>query len=340
MKILTLFIFVMTLTTQLFATAIVYEGTSGPGVGKHIVFLASDHEYRSEESCPALARILAKHHGFKCTVVFGTDDNGHIKAGSSMIEGIEALRDADLFFVAARFLNPPAEQMAEIDAYLRRGGPVVGLRTSSHGFKIPANSEFAKYDFRSKVEGFENGFGHQILGNTWVGHYGTNHKQACLQEIVPEQKDHVILSGVGDNIYNYVGGYMAHPDDDWTVLTNVQPLASMERDSGPDLKKPAVPSTWTRHYKDEEGDKHRVFHSTAGTSEDFQEEDYRRLVINGVFWAIGMEDAIKPDLEISFVGPYHPSAFSFDGAVPGVKPSDLEGWDSPIMPKAKAAKPQ
>ena len=41
----------------------VYEGTEGPGKGKHIVFLAGDHEYRSEESLPELARILAKHHG-------------------------------------------------------------------------------------------------------------------------------------------------------------------------------------------------------------------------------------------------------------------------------------
>lgn len=334
MKIITLFLLLMTLAGNLFAAAIVYEGKSGPGVGKHIVFLASDHEYRSEESCPALARILAKHHGFKCTVVFGTDEDGYIKAGSSNISGIEALEDADLFFAICRFLNPSAEQMAAIDAYLKRGGPVVGLRTSSHGFKIPANSEFGKYDFKSKDEAYENGFGQQILGNTWVGHYGKNHQQACRQEIVPAQKDHVILTGVGDMIYNYVGGYMAHPGDDWTVLANVQPLASMERDSGPDPEKPAVASTWTRQYKDADGNKHRVFHSTSGTSEDFLEEDYRRLIINGAFWALGMEDAIKPDLNISFVGPYHPSGFSFDGAVSGVKPSDLECWDSPIMPKA------
>ena len=32
--------------------------------GKHLVFVASDHEYRAEETLPALARILAVHHGF------------------------------------------------------------------------------------------------------------------------------------------------------------------------------------------------------------------------------------------------------------------------------------
>ncbi|XOV73327.1 MAG: hypothetical protein ACFHW5_09150 [Verrucomicrobiota bacterium] len=44
---------------------VVYEGDSGPGKGKHILFIASDHEYRGEESCPAIARILAKRYGFK-----------------------------------------------------------------------------------------------------------------------------------------------------------------------------------------------------------------------------------------------------------------------------------
>ncbi|MEM9942606.1 MAG: hypothetical protein AAF939_13665, partial [Planctomycetota bacterium] len=43
---------------------LVYEGDSGPGKGKHIVFLAGDHEYRGEQTLPMLARILAKHHGF------------------------------------------------------------------------------------------------------------------------------------------------------------------------------------------------------------------------------------------------------------------------------------
>lgn len=49
---------------------VVYKGEKGPGVGKNIVFVATDHEYRSEESLPELAKILAKHYGFNCTVIF------------------------------------------------------------------------------------------------------------------------------------------------------------------------------------------------------------------------------------------------------------------------------
>src|ERR1022692_892414 len=52
------------------ADGVVYPGKTGPGQGKHIVFLAGDEEYRSEEGLPMLAKILAVRHGFKCTVVF------------------------------------------------------------------------------------------------------------------------------------------------------------------------------------------------------------------------------------------------------------------------------
>ena len=56
------------------AGPIVYEGNSGPGHGKHIVFMAGDEEYRSEESLPQMAKILAVRHGFKCTVLFSLDE--------------------------------------------------------------------------------------------------------------------------------------------------------------------------------------------------------------------------------------------------------------------------
>ena len=69
-----------------------YVGKSGPGIGKHIVFMAGDNAYRSEESLPALARIMAKHHGFKCTVLFTIDQpTGEIVAGNSNMPGMEAL---------------------------------------------------------------------------------------------------------------------------------------------------------------------------------------------------------------------------------------------------------
>ena len=326
-------IFALLLTILPLSAQITYEGQSGAGKGKHIVFIASDHEYRAEETCPALARILAKHHGFKCTVLFGVDEKGEILAGASNINGLEALEKADLMVIFTRFLNLPHDQMKHIVAYLDRGGPVVGLRTSSHAFKIPDGNQYAKYSFRSKDPKYEKGFGHQILGNTWVGHYGKNHKQGTRIQIIPEQKSHPILLGVKDNAFCHAGAYNGVAREGFTVLTNSQPLVSMEKDADPDPNKKPVPSTWTRHYTAKDDTKARVFHSTQGASQDILDDSYRRMLINGIFWAAGLEKEIKADGNISFVGKYQPCKFSFNGHVKGVKPSDLADMNSPIMPK-------
>src|SRR5215210_7944572 len=130
---------------------VVYEGTAGPGRGKHIVFLAGDHEYRSEESLPALARILAKHYGFTSTVFFTTDPaTGFLAPGSSKISGLEALKTADLVVVFLRFQDFPDAEMQHLVDYFDRGGPVVGLRTATHAFQIKrADARFRKYDWQA-----------------------------------------------------------------------------------------------------------------------------------------------------------------------------------------------
>ena len=55
-----------------------YSGKSGPGKGKHVVLIAADQEYRSEQSFPMLARILSEHHGFDCTVLFSVNGQGEV----------------------------------------------------------------------------------------------------------------------------------------------------------------------------------------------------------------------------------------------------------------------
>src|SRR4051812_18735372 len=74
---------------------VVYKGGDGAGKGKKIVLVSGDEEYRSEEMLPQLAKILAKRHGFDCTVLFAIDKVGTINPGvTNNIPGLEALKDA------------------------------------------------------------------------------------------------------------------------------------------------------------------------------------------------------------------------------------------------------
>lgn len=317
------------------AAPLVYEGAAGPGKGKHVVLIASDHEYKSEEALPALARILAKHHGFKCTVLFGVDaKTGEIKPGTSNIPGTDALKTADLLVIFTRFQNLPAEQMQPIADYLDRGGPVVGLRTATHGFKIPADSPFAKFDHAFSGADFKGGFGRQILGETWVGHYGPNHKSSTRLDIVPDKAGHPVLKGVKD-AWAEIGAYNAYPIEGSEVLAMAVPLDGMEPTSPADKSKKAMAGAWVRTYKSKSGKDGRVFASTYGASGDLVNEGFRRMLVNGCFWAVGLEDAIKPDAVISFVGPFRPTWHGKTVRASNVTPEDLAGWESPIWPEKK-----
>ena len=153
-----------------------FEGTAGSGQGKHIVFVTGDEEYRSEESMPMLAKILAVHHGFKCTVLFAIDEQtGEINPLLvDNIPGLEALKDADLMVLFTRFRELPDEQMKHIIDYTNSGKPIVALRTATHPFFYKKNpgSPYAKYTWNNKSADFQGGYGRQVLGETWVNHHG------------------------------------------------------------------------------------------------------------------------------------------------------------------------
>lgn len=328
----------ITASTLAMATPLTFEGTEGPGKGKHIVFIANDHEYRSEETCPLVAKILAKHHGFKCTVLFGVDENGHIQAGSAPIPHLEVLKEADLLFFYTRFMALPDEQADALVDYFERGGPTVGLRTSTHCFN-GQKGKWDKLNFNYTGEDYLGGLGEQIYGNSWhktrgQQHYGYNHKQGS-HLTAAQGSDHPILTGVSP-FHAYSGAYSSRPPKDASPLLNVQVLKTFHHSTELDPEKETVNAGWARnHYIAPSGTKKeaRVVYTSFGASEDLKDESSRRFLVNSVYWALGLEDHIKVDSKVDFVGGFNPSPYT-TGAFfrEKVKPSDLAGFESSVMP--------
>ena len=185
-------------TTQADDPWVVFEGKDGPGKGKHIVFVSGDEEYRSEELMPQLAKILAVHHGFKCTVLFAIDrKDGTINPKQlDNIPGLEAMKTADLMVIFTRFRDLPDDQMKFIVDYLNSGKPVLGLRTATHAFHFQKNKMYAKYSFNSKE--WPGGFGRQVLGETWINHYGTHQKESTRGLIAKGMEGQPIVRGCED----------------------------------------------------------------------------------------------------------------------------------------------
>jgi hypothetical protein len=296
---------------------VVYEGGRGPGKGKNIVFLAGDEEYRSEEGLPQLAQILAKRHGFTCTVLFSVNSLGEIDptVGNNQ-PGLEALDQADLCIMLLRFRSWPDAQMKHFTDYVRSGKPIIALRTSTHAFNYPADSV-------SPYRDFANGFGKQVLGETWVSHWG-NHGSQATRGVVAAR--HSILTGVRD-VFGDTDVYEASPPDDAQVLLRGQVLSGMSPDSAPatgrkktakgqeqDLNDPMMPITWLRG---------NTLTCTMGAATDLLNEGLRRLLVNSAYWSVGLRVPTK--LDVGLVGSYKPSKFGFGGFLKGRKPSDLGG---------------
>ena len=301
---------------------VVYNGSDGAGKGKHIVLVSGDEEYRSEEALPQLGKILAKHHGFKCTVLFAIDPaTGEINPKVSNIPGLEALKTADLMIIATRFRSLPEEQMQHIADYVEAGKPIIGLRTATHAF-LGIKGKFAKYNNGSGEKGYEGGFGRQVLGEKWISHHGGHGSQSTRGILDKENAQHPILRGLKDgDIWGPTDVYGANPLKPSTILVYGQVLVGMKSTAEP-LKgkknEPMMPVAWTREYKGG-----RIFTTTMGASQDLESAGTRRMIVNATYWCAGLDKALTPSLNVDIVGDYQPTRFGFNSYKKGVRPSQL-----------------
>lgn len=293
-------------------TGLVFKGGSGPGTGKHIVFVTGEEFYRSEEGMSMFAKILSRRHGFDCTVLFAVDPaTGYINPNQNKnIPGLETLKTADVMVVFARFRELPDADMQHIVDHVNAGKPVLGVRNATHAFKYPAesNSPFKNWDFRSKE--WQGGFGQQILGDTWVAHYGKFQKEATLAHKNATHRSHPVLRGVADTLFCHTdvnSVLRLTPSDEvlfhGQVLSGLNPTDEPVNDSRKDVQ---MPFAWFRSYTAPSGAQGRSFATTAGASLDWLNEDLRRLFVNAVFSLSGLERTIGERTDVSFVGDYQP----------------------------------
>ncbi len=334
---------------QASATSVTYPAKAGPGKGKHVVFLTGDEEYRGEEGLPMLAKILSQRHGFKATVLFAVDADGTINPkNTKSLPDSAALDSADAIVMLLRFRTWPDEDMARFEKYLKAGKPIVALRTSTHAFNgFPNGSAWETWNYNN-----QGGFGKRVLGETWLTHWGRHKVEATRGAIEPDQKNNPLLRGV-TNLFGDTDVYEAYPPPDATILARGIVLQTLSPDApAADYRKPrstdkeqqgvndpAMPIVWTRLNKNDNGSVNKVLTTTLGSATDLENEALRRLLVNAVYWGVGME--VPASADVTYVDEYHPSFYGFDGFRKGLRPSDFElGKKVPGEPLPRpAAKP-
>ncbi len=260
---------------------------------KHIVLIAGDQEYRSEESIPALAKILETRHGFQCTVLYSINrKTGAIDpATTDNIPGLEALRKADLMILFTRYLELPDDQMKEIVDYTNSGRPVVGLRTATHAFHYTKrlDSPYAKYGAKNK----DGGYGRQVLGETWIAHYGAHQKESTRGVIVEGMRDHPILRGCARRLgrigrlrnHSAFGRQPAAGNGAGTAGHGARFRARSGEEADADRL--------DQNVYGRDGEDRSDFHHHDGACDGLQERGFRRLLVNACYWAMGLEKQIS-----------------------------------------------
>ncbi len=308
---------------------LVYPGGEGPGRGKHVVLIAAEQEYRSEQSMPMLAKVLSKRHGFDCTVLFAVNDKGEVDPTQKIrwqdktvvhnIPGLEHLASADLMILFSRLVTLPDDQITHVIDFLDSGKPIVGIRTANHGFL--ENFPYVK-------DGKKVRFGDDVLGGSFRGHHGNWHADSTRGIIVAENKDHPILRGVAE-IWGPSDVYRTYKEGEGLPagclpLVEGQPLVGRQRNDAVNEKKIPLPVAWTKMWTGNSGKTARVFHVTMGSGKDFESEGLRRMMVNAVYWGLEMENEIDTDSSVDYVGEYQPRSSGFNYEKLGVEPNKPE----------------
>ncbi len=232
----------------------------------HAVFLLHENEYETQKTMTEFAETeLAAPFGWKCTYLFG--DTPHD------LPGLEALADADLMVVSVRRQILPASQLEWVKAYAATNKPIVGIRTASHAFALrtpdlpPGGVEWKEFDA-------------QILGGNYTNHVDNKDPKAprTYAWTLPEQANHPILNGVrADRFVTTSWLYKVSP-----LAPTATPLM-MGRVEGLSNDEPVA---WTNLRPS--GDRSvngRVFYTSLGHQDDFNDKNFRRLLLNGIVWA-------------------------------------------------------
>lgn len=242
-----------------------------------VALMIGEDEYKTWETLPAFAEKELAPRGLSPVIIHASSTN------KNDFPGLETLRSADLLVVSVRRRALSADQMKLLRDYIDAGKPVVGIRTASHAFEPrPAQPERAAWPE----------FDDEILGGDYQGHYGQG--PANIVAINPDAANHPILRGLprenlkfGSSLYKYpkMGGAV-------TVLWRGQ-LA--------DGTSPAEPVAWVNSAR-----QGRVFYTSLGAPEDFENPTFRGLLVNACLWALNRPVVGEPRAENDQPGPLSP----------------------------------
>lgn len=224
------------------------------------VIVIAEREYHTWETLPRfVVDSLESRLGLDVTIVHAKADKG---PGRDLIPGLRAaLEDADLLFLSVRRRAIPVADLAAVKAHLAAGKPLVGIRTSSHSFDTKGKHPEGHAEWRD--------FDPAVLGGNYHGHHGGG--PTTTVTFAKDAAKHPILAGVEGSFKSIGSLYQVSPLENSATPVLVGTIPG----------KPAEPVAWTNLHG-----KSRIFYTSLGHPRDFETPAFRRLLENGILWAL------------------------------------------------------
>jgi nicotinamidase-related amidase/type 1 glutamine amidotransferase len=225
-----------------------------------VVVAIAEPEYDTPKTLPPLVqRVFVDQLGFEATILHGDNKKMEIPGFA------KAVAKADLVVLSVRRLAPVPKDLEALKKHLDAGKPLMGIRTASHAFdakgKFPeGHAEWVKFD-------------PEVLGGNYKGHHGTGIIANIEVGTDLEAKPHPVLYG------------LKTPFPSKGSLYKTMPLAP----SATPLLMGTIPNqqpecvAWVNTYK-----KAKVFYTSLGYREDFENPQFVLLIHNAARWCTGM----------------------------------------------------
>lgn len=227
---------------------------------KRVTFVIGENEYRTWETLPAFARRSLSIRGYQFDMVSASP-----KEGDGDFKNWEAIRDSDLLIVSVRRRAPQPEMIRAIRDHVAAGKPLVGIRTASHAFELRGQAGATDRTWPD--------FDEEVLGADYQDHYGKGPGKDTLVSVVPEAAGHPVLTGVPAT-----ARFTSHLYRNRKLFRTVTPLLAGRTEDG---RSEVEPVAWVNTR-----DNRRVFYTSLGSPEDFEDPVFQRLLLNGILWAL------------------------------------------------------
>jgi nicotinamidase-related amidase len=223
----------------------------------HLVVIAAEDEYKTEETLPAFA-LANLGKTYRVSFVFADAKDKH------RLPGLDVLSSADAVLLSVRRRPLVTADLDRVRKFVTSGKPLIAIRTSSHAF-APKKGEKLPMGV-----GSWDTFDRDILGCEYTGHYSNKLKTTVD---APTTMTHAVIADWPKNELTFTSWLYKSK----LVANDAVPVL-MGRVEGN-----VEPVAWVR---ERSADRGRVFYTCLGHVDDFRDVHFAKLLRNGIAWTV------------------------------------------------------